>query len=179
MENWRPVVGYETLYLVSDKGNVKSLSKSITYSDGRVRKYNEKMLKLQISKTGYIIVNLSKDGHQCTKYVHRLVAEAFLPNPEQLLEINHIDEDKSNNCSDNLEWCSRKYNNHHSRITETLNKNKKVPVLQLTLDGTFIKRWEGVREAARGLGMKTHKHIRECCLNQAKSCYGFKWKYDE
>lgn len=63
-------------------------------------------------------------------------------------------------------------------ITETLNEAKKVSVIQLTLDGAFIRRWGGVREAARGLGMKTHKHIRECCLGQAKSCYGFKWQYE-
>lgn len=60
MENWKPVVGYESLYLVSDKGNVKSLPKSVTYSDGRVRKYSEKILKLQVGKTGYIIINLTK-----------------------------------------------------------------------------------------------------------------------
>lgn len=178
MENWRPVAGYESLYLVSDNGNVKSLPKLITYSDGRIRKYNEKILKLQISKSGYTVINLTKDGCKCTKYVHRLVAEAFIPNPEQLPEINHIDEDKTNNHSSNLEWCDRTYNNHHSMITETLNESKKVPVIQLTLDGSFIRRWSGIREAARGLGMKTHKHIRECCLGQAKSCYGFKWQYE-
>lgn len=178
MENWRPVVGYESLYSVSDKGNVKSLPKSVTYSDGRIRKYGEKILRLQISKSGYAVINLTKDGYKRTKYVHRLVAETFIPNPEQLPEVNHIDEDKTNNCSSNLEWCDRAYNNHHSMITETLNEAKKVSVIQLTLDGTFIRRWDGVREAARGLGMKTHKHIRECCLGQAKSCYGFKWQYE-
>ena len=94
-----PVVGYENLYEVSSYGNVRRKMK-----DGRVRP-----LKLVICKTGYLVVTLCNKGQRVVK-VHRLVAEAFIPNPNNLPEINHKDENKMNNCVENLEWCTSKYN---------------------------------------------------------------------
>ena len=103
-EQWRPVKGYEGLYEVSSLGRVKSLN----YNRTGV----EKILKPGMT-SGYLQVGLYKDGEVKHFYVHRLVAEAFLPNPEGLTEVNHKDENKENNVVGNIEWASRLYNNNY------------------------------------------------------------------
>ena len=114
MEEWRAVPDYEGLYEVSNKGNVRNVRRNI-------------LLKLTKTKYGYIQVWLYKNGIRTGLRVHRLVAKAFLLNPENLTEVNHKDEDKTNNNVDNLEWCNRKYNvNYGSRkdkVKDTAIKN--------------------------------------------------------
>jgi hypothetical protein len=101
-ETWKDIVGYENLYQISNYGRIKSLLWKV-----------EKFLALINHTNGYKQVNLSKDGNIKKGYVHRLVAEAFIPNPENKPEINHIDGDKSNNNVSNLEWVTRKENVKH------------------------------------------------------------------
>lgn len=115
MKRWNDVKGYEGLYQVSNFGNVKSLKRiqQYRYADKGVREriVNEKLLRpAPTGKKHYLSVSLYKDGKSCTKAVHRLVAEAFIPNPLGLMQVNHKDEDKSNNSANNLEWCTCKYN---------------------------------------------------------------------
>ena len=113
MEEWKNVIGYEGLYEVSDKGNVRNVRRNT-------------LLKLTKTYYGYIQVNLYKNGIRTGLRVHRLVAQAFLPNPDNLPEINHKDEDKTNNRVDNLEWCDRKYNNNYGdRLEKSINKKIK------------------------------------------------------
>ena len=107
MEIWKDVEGYEGLYQVNQFGEVKSLPKQIGL--GYITK--EKILKPRCNNSGYLIVNLSKDGKGLNKTVHRLVAKAFIPNPEGLPEIDHIDGDKTNNVVENLQWISHVENN--------------------------------------------------------------------
>lgn len=113
IEEWKAVPGYEGLYEVSNKGNVRNVRRNT-------------LLRLQKNQ-GYIRVWLYKNGIQAGLRVHRLVAQAFIPNPDNLPEVNHIDEDKTNNRVDNLEWCSRKYNvnfgTRNIRAKETAIKN--------------------------------------------------------
>lgn len=113
-ETYKPVVGFEGLYEVSDLGNVKSLEREeISYSRGGnafTRKRNERILKARSDIHGYQIVALCKDGKTYDKKIHRLVAEAFIPNPSGLPIINHKDENPSNNKLTNLEWCTNQYN---------------------------------------------------------------------
>lgn len=115
MEEWRAVPGYEGLYEVSNTGNVKSLIKN-------------NIIKSFINKKGYRLVSLSKNGIIKKFSVHRLAAQAFIPNPDNLPMVNHKDEDKTNNSVDNLEWCDAKYNNNYGtaniRRSETLIKNR-------------------------------------------------------
>lgn len=122
-EIWRPVVGYEGLYEVSSYGRVRSLDRY----DSRNRFRKGRILKLSDNGRGYLIVGLHSNNKVKNFLVHRLVAEAFLPNPENLTEVNHKDEDKSNNCVDNLEWCNRNYNINYGtakiRGRETAIKN--------------------------------------------------------
>ena len=108
MEEWKNVIGYEGLYEVSDKGNVRNVRRNT-------------LLKLQKNQ-GYIRVALSKNGIKTWLRVHRLVAQAFLPNPDNLPQVNHKDEDKTNNSVDNLEWCDQAYNNlYGTRLEKSIN----------------------------------------------------------
>ena len=96
------------LYQVSNLGRVKSLNRTSTHPKGYIAHYKEKILKQSFERNGYVRVGLSKYGKTKLYYVHVLVAEAFINNPDNLPEVNHIDEDKTNNCVDNLEWCNHK-----------------------------------------------------------------------
>ena len=126
IEEWRPIVGYEGLYEVSSYGRVRSLDMYVKARYGNYRLHKGKVLSPG-EKNGYLFVNLSCNGKHNTITVHRLVAQVFLPNPDNLPEVNHKDEDKTNNNADNLEWCDRKYNiNYGSRkdkVKDTKIKN--------------------------------------------------------
>ena len=123
IEEWRPVVGYEGLYEVSNTGRVRSLDRYVKTCYGSYRLHKGKVLSPGIRPDGYLVVSLQYRMFR----VHRLVAEAFLPNPDNLPQVNHKDEDKSNNRVDNLEWCDSKYNNNYGtariRAKETAIKN--------------------------------------------------------
>lgn len=117
-ENWTPIKGYEGLYEVSDFGRVKSLQRTTTIKNKRgetyTRRHKEKILAQTLDgRSNYLQVMLCKDGKGKKHLVHRLVANAFIKNPLSLQEVNHIDEDKTNNFVDNLEWCTHKYNNNY------------------------------------------------------------------
>ena len=119
-EIWRPVVGYEGLYEVSSTGRVRSLDRCLVNSFGRSVFIKGKLLKIYDNTLGYKFVSLVMDKHPSPMYVHRLVAQAFIPNPDGLPQVNHKDEDKSNNRVENLEWCTAKYNmNYGSRMKKT------------------------------------------------------------
>ena len=105
-EIWKPIEGYEGLYEVSSYGRVRSLDRY----DSRNHFRKGKLLKNKDNGNGYLLCILSKNGIVKNKYIHRLVAEAFIERPDGLYEVNHKDEDKTNNSVDNLEWCDRKYN---------------------------------------------------------------------
>lgn len=152
-EIWKDVRGFEGLYLVSNLGSVK----------GR------KVLKGAIDKDGYIRVWLCKNGKYYPSLVHRLVAQAFIPNPDNLSCINHKDECKSNNTVDNLEWCSvaynNAYNNRHRRIGDALIDNPKVchKVKQFDKEGNFITEHISIKRAAEATGIDAAS-IRKACI---------------
>ena len=110
MEEWKNVIGYEGLYEVSNIGNVRSVIRN-------------KLLRLSKTK-GYIQVYLYKNGIRTGLKVHRLVAQAFIPNPDNLPQVNHKDEDKTNNSVENLEWCNAKYNVNYGHRTENIINTK-------------------------------------------------------
>lgn len=125
-EIWRPVEGYEGYYEVSNLGRVRGVDRVILDSGGRHQFKKGSELKLRKDRQGYVIVSLSMNRHYITKCVHRLVSEAFIPNPNNLPQVNHKDEDKSNNVVTNLEWCTSKYNaNYGGRNRKFIETNIK------------------------------------------------------
>ncbi len=122
--------------------------------------------------------------------VHRLVAQAFIPNIDNKLEVNHIDGNKENNCINNLEWTTSSENMQHAFKTGLAKVNKNMqgrfganhpnhkPVNQYTLDNVFIKRWESTKDVERELKIH-HSHISKCCKDKLKTAGGYKWKYVE
>lgn len=164
MEIWKDVEGYPN-YQVSNMGRVKSLKFG-----------KERILKSGKNKWGYVLVALCKDGKQKTFKVHRLVASAFIPNPNNLSQINHIDEDKTNNRVDNLEYCDCKYNINYGNHNEKMAKSKSMPVLQFSKTGEFIRKWDGLRQVERELGI-SHNHICSCLKGRYKTAGDFIWGY--
>lgn len=171
-EIWLPIKGYEGRYEVSNIGNVNSLN----YEN----KGYAKLLKPGVTKKGYLYVYLTKNGKEKKFFIHRIVAEAFIPNWFDYSQVNHIDEDKTNNHVDNLEWCSAKENSNHGtrnkRISEkNTNGKKSKSVLQYTKTGEFVKEWPSASECGRnGFG---RSFVCMCCRGDRKTAYGFIWKY--
>lgn len=165
-EIWKDIEGYEGLYQVSNLGRVKS------------KKYNkEKMLKPYTNSGGYSVVGLRKDGKTKFFRVHRLVAKAFIPNPdpENKTQVNHKNEfDKKNNCVENLEWVTPSENTNYA----TGNKRRRVKqgkkVYQYTLDRRLVKIWNSTRECEEGGFSKSA--ISEACRT-GKHYYGYRWSY--
>lgn len=156
VEKWRYVENTNNMYKVSNTGKVFSYK-------------TNKLLKNNKNKYGYEWVSIN--GKCCS--VHRLVAEAFIPNPNCLKQVNHKDENKLNNSVENLEWCSQIYNINYGTGIEKRSKK----VNQYDLSGKFIKIWKSTREAERVLHI-SHSDISKCCNGKKKSISGFMWKYD-
>ena len=161
-EIWKDVVGFEGSYKVSNFGNVKSLR-------------NKKILIPSINP-GYKRITLCKNGKRENKVIHRIVAEAFLDNPKNFLCVNHKDENKLNNCVENLEWCDIKYNTNYGTCIERRSKNNQKPVNQYDLNMNFIKRYESIKEASNG-NYSLYTHIGECCKGKHFSVGGYIWRY--
>lgn len=125
MEIWREIKGFENSYQVSSNGRVKSLERYCKTKGGKLRLKKESLLKPGYTLTGYQHVILRNNGEYKSVLIHRLVAEAFIPNPDVLPQVNHKDENKSNNCVDNLEWCTQSYNNiYGTRLNKLSNSLK-------------------------------------------------------
>ena len=126
-EIWKDIKGYEGLYQVSNTGKVKSLEK-LKWNGRGYQKLPERIMKGKKCGRGYLQVRLFKDGKSKNYYLHRLVAVAFIPNPDNLPQVNHRNEIKTDNCVDNLEWCDAKYNSNYGtknqRIAEKLRGRK-------------------------------------------------------
>lgn len=171
-EIWKTIDRYGGLYQVSNLGRVRNC-------DGLV-------MSQKPSKDGYVRILLYKDGKYKAEYAHKLVANAFIPNPDNKPEINHIDANKSNNYVDNLEWVTRSENHHHAvakglkPICPTFKKYGadnpcSKPVLQYDMNGNLIREWKSRIDAAHYIGCDPNS-ITRCINGVRKSCKGFIWK---
>lgn len=174
-EVWKDIAGYEGLYQVSNKGRVKSLSRRrIVGWANYISK--EKIIRPATHRQGYKYVCLyNNDGRKIFK-IHRLVAMAFIPNPNGFGCINHKDENPSNNSIENLEWCDHSYNNRYGTRCEKFRKSMGKVVLQFTKNGDFVKEWICMRVAERGTGIR---NIDVVCRGERKTAGGFIWKYKD
>ena len=169
-EIWKDIEGYEKLYQVSNLGNVKSLNYRHT---GK-----EKLLKTAKDKDGYLRVGLYKDGKTKNCSVHRLVAFAFIPNPDNLPQVNHIDENKQNNISSNLEFCDAKYNinygTHNKRQSESRTNYPKFSKQVLCVETGII--YPSLSQVEREFNF-SKASISKCCLGKQQTCGNFHWRY--
>lgn len=178
IEVWSWVVGYEGKYMVSTKGRILR----VPYTPYRNYRSLKKTLPLGYlatykDKAGYERVQLWDCGNRI-KLVHRLVAQAFLPNPQLFSEVNHKNEIKDDNRVENLEWCNRQYNTRYGtrskRQAESVRGKNCKPVAQMTMEGNLIRRWSSISEAAKFLGIH-RTGIGMCCNGRIGSYLKFKW----
>lgn len=164
-------------YSVSDNGIVKRNSFTITDKMGRIHCYEEKILKQHSDQDGYKTVSLISgfDKPKLCK-VHRLVAQAFIPNPDELPCVNHINENKADNNVDNLEWCTVLYNNLYNDRAKKVGRKTSKPVYQYSLEGFFIKKWNNAQEVYRETGYLA-SNICSCCNGKLNTAYKYIWKY--
>lgn len=158
-EIWKPVIGFEGLYDVSNLGRVKSIGSYNTCKRG--------VMNPMTDRCGYFHVMLYNKGVHKDISIHRLVATAFIPNPNRYKYVNHKDENTKNNCVDNLEWCTNSYNLIYSN-------GKKVA--QYSKDGSFIKEFNSVADASRAYNIPT-TNISKCCMGKRHSAGKYVWKY--
>ena len=172
IEIWKPIPSYETLYEISNNGVVKSLRTGAVKCSSNNGKYKQ--------------VTLTKNGTSKTYKVHRLVAITFIPNPDNLPQINHKDENPSNNNVDNLEWCTAEYNNNYGRhreklrLTHSLNGAKSVmrAVIQMDKNGNVLNEFASITEASNVTNTSI-ANISMCCKGNRKTAGGYKWKFKE
>lgn len=167
MQIWKDIEGYKGHYQISNYGNVRSLKKDAFLMKGGYLK-------------GYKIISLWKNGTGKMFRVHRLVAAAFIPNPENKPCIDHIDGDRANNHADNLRWVTAKENSNNYNAPNTY-KGKKInkggkAVLQYDLEGNFIKEWVTTMEIQRQLNYH-RSNISNCCNGLVKTAYNYIWRY--
>lgn len=168
MEIWKDIAGFENLYEISNMGKVRSK----TGYNGKYTRIG-KYIKPGINKNGYYQVSLYKNSKRYCLYLHRLVAKSFIPNPQNLPCVNHIDERKDNNSVENLEWCTHFYNNHYKTAEFTRDK----AVKQFSLSGEIIAVFPRIKEAAIAVNLKGTSSITACCRGRRNTAGGYKWQY--
>lgn len=182
-EVWRDIDGYEGRYMVSNLGHVRSMN---------FRNHGYPMnITPKVNNDGRLWVLLYKDRQTKPMLIHRLVAMAFIPNCDNLPQVNHKDENPKNNCVENLEWCTAKYNVEYSlqrhperRARPWLyglygvkkKRKRNQPIAQINSRGEIVKVWEDSRTIMLETGMSDWS-ISECCRGKRKTAYGFRWRY--
>ena len=165
-EIWKDIPGYKG-YQISNFGNVRSLPRNTN------NQYNKGLIKKPNIHHGYCRMQLISDGVKKWFFVHRLVAEEFIPNPNNLPQVNHIDGNKQNNNVNNLEWCSSQENINHALKN---NLFKATRVIQYDKQRNYIKTWDSIIKASRTLNI--HKNgIQDCCKGRKKTAGGYIWRY--
>lgn len=183
-EIWKDIKGYEGLYQVSSFGRIKSLERYITFINrwGGTNKVKlqEKILKHHFNNRGYCTLTLYKNGKSYHKLVHRLVGETFIPNINNLPEINHKDENKLNNSVSNLMWCTRQYNNNYGIQTKEGRRKtssyRMKRIAQYTKDDKLVAIYDGIRVAEEETGID-NRNICKCCKGKIKTAGGYRWRY--
>lgn len=173
VEIWKDIEGYEGIYKVSNKGNVKSLERKVKKFDG-YRTIKEKILKPEKCNNGYLRIRLNKEGKEEKYLLHRLVANAFIDNPDNLPQVNHRNEIKTDNRVTNLEFCTSKYNINYGTRNIRVAKAQSKPVICIETG----KIYTSTNEVQRQLGF-SQGHICDCCNKRygRKTVCGYHWEW--
>lgn len=177
---------YKGKYQIDENGNVKSLNY-------RGNTKTEHLLKPIKRGNGYLYVDLYDfDGKRHKENIHRLVAETFIENINNLPCVNHKDENKENNSVNNLEWCTHKYNSNYGTNPQKMSNNaknnptwqiavekSKIKVNQYDLDGNYIKTWDSFADIAKYFNLINASNVVACCKGKKKTSYGYKWSYEK
>ena len=184
-EIWKDIKGFEGRYQVSNMGRVRSLD-MVLEGKNRNSPYtfeyqrSGKVLKPLKKRNGYYQVCLRHNGKAKYISIHRLVALAFIPNPNKLSCVNHKDEDKANNIESNHEWCTQKYNSNYGTRNERLRKyaisNVMRPVVQYDMEGNVIDTFESLSDAENKTGI-SNINIGGVCKGRRKSTHGYVFKF--
>ena len=176
MREWRPIKQTNGLYEVSNDGLVRSIGR---YTNAAIngRKYWKSIIRKQVTnkQTGYKYVTITIDRKAKTYSVHRLVAQAFIPNPLNLPYVNHKDEVRTNNNVENLEWCTPKYNANYGDAIQRSKSKRSKPVVRIDKFGNE-EIYESIREAERRTGI-SNSNISAVCLGTRITTGGYKWRY--
>ena len=176
-EIWKDIKGYEGLYQISSLGRVKSLKRYVRHSKGGMKIVNESIKGTFRHQDGRERVELSKNGVNKKFFVYRLIAEAFIPNPNGYKEVNHKDENPANSSIDNLEWCNHLYNMNYGTRTEraSLSKNKGVGMYHPDTD-VLMMAFVSVKEASDYMDV-SKSSISNSCRNKQDKVKGYKFKF--
>lgn len=179
MEQWRKIKGFEGLYEVSSEGRVRSLDRYVTGVDGVTRKHFGRVLRPGFTH-GYAFVHLNdaERGRRRRCYVHRLVGETFIPNPQNLPQINHKDECRAHNNVKNLEWCNAKYNNNYGNHSHRLSKAQSIAIVTYNMYTGKTMRYPSAAAASRELSLDTG-HIAKVLKGKSNSHKGYIFMYDD
>lgn len=171
---WRTVKDYEGVYEVSRRGEVRTLPRLLRSRNGTLSFESSKMLVPNPGRRGYLRYVLSMSGKTTLRSAHRMVADAFIPNPHNLPQVNHIDENKTNNCVENLEWCSAKYNCNFGTRIARISKNRRMyrNIIAVDTDGNKTS-FENVKDFCKKTGANS-SWARECLLKKTGTCRGYK-----
>ena len=160
IEEWKTIIDYPN-YQISNLGNVKNIK-------------TNKMLKTYDAGRGYLQVGLSRDGKTKSIFVHRIVAIHFVPNPHNLPQINHCDENVQNNVAKNLEWCNHSYNQNYGNRNNKVREKLGIKIKQYDLNGKFIRKFNSITEAQKHCNTT---HICQCLKGKFKQAGGYVWEY--
>jgi len=181
-EIWKDIENYEGYYQVSNLGRIRSVTREVIHKNGNKHTYYGSIKSQSFDKDGYKIVTFSKDSIKKSYKVHRLVAAAFLDNPNNYSAVNHKNEDKTDNCVDNLEWCDNAYNNQYGTRLERISVTQGTPIVQLTIEGEYVARYNSMSRA--GAAVNGYAAPIKCALI-GKSyisydyCWCYEWEYDK
>ena len=183
-EIWKDIEGYEGKYQVSSFGRVRSLDRMVPTVHNATRMVKGKTLTPWTDRYGYHHVNLWRDCKMKSQQVHRLVAAAFIKNPDGLPEVNHKNEDKTDNRVENLEWCNTDYNINYGNRTKKVSATRISQAIlgkgveQLTISGEHVRTYDSIREASRATGADKAVIVR-CCKGKTQTAGGYRWRYLE
>ena len=170
-ELWKDIPEFEGLYQISNTGKVKSYRKSKKYKCP-----DNFILKNTLANNGYVQVTLYSETKRVKKLVHRLVAEAFVPNPNSYSSVNHIDENVLNNSAENLEWCTVQYNNSYGTARTRMAITRGRMIDQFLSNGQFIARYACISIASAISGV-SYSRIKHCCKGEGSINSEYYWQY--